>query len=456
MPNNNTSNILQGLIAALAIGNKFRDPNKDQRNKLTELLQARPDLIQQYKDQGNPEIAKTLAGMKPRFGSSGGYDKLTSLINNTPDSPDTIRNKKIKDIYKKAESDTKTASGYQGMYSPVVKEVIGNSDAVQSADEYTRAGKISSPEERKGEQLRLTQQSAATKEGLARLDLAQAEAKAKQEERDRVTAARKLALPAKARVYQNGGTNLYKAILDGKVSGEEKNAMWADPNTAEEIRNDRQAWIDQEGKKMGESQKIEMRYNAVATDLFKDAMDAGTPIGFDQAIEFAKNPKLADSNPTIKKAISGVKDFNRRKVLPNAHANFLREAAPIYKNIQTNDGEATAEDVNALNTASTNAFGGTGFEPITYGLVDVNNKEGKPKTKGLVFKDKIQVIGIVGGDPELIAKYKGQHPVQVPEAKQTGVNGTQESQAQMFDRLGKKYPNETDEQIKARVLKGEK
>jgi hypothetical protein len=437
MPYNKTGDILQGLALALGVVNKIRDPDKKQRDRLMQLLQTRPDLIQQYKDQDNPALAQTLAGMKPRFGPSGGYKELTDLIDKTPESPETTRNKYLRGILKDPNSP----------------------DAI----EYEKTGKIRTQQEKDADALLLKTRQANLDEGVARSDIAKADAAERKAKTDRLNAARPIYAATVARLSQpdsEGKTynNLYEAIVKGKVSGNESNSLYAlDSEYNDRIKNDRQVYQDKYNEGLANQQKQLSRENQAVTNLIEDARAAGQYISAEQAQLAIRDPQTALKDKIVGPILTGLRDFNAKKVLPTAKANFIRETNGLRTDLVKSGREATDEDVQAYNNASMAAYSGTGFMPLVFGLSDVViQKPGeKPDTvrQGIPFANRHnkQQIVIVDGDPDLIKEYKGIYSVKKEEDKK---DKPDVNKAAKWETLRAKYPKKTDEEITKMVNEG--
>lgn len=469
---------------------KIKDPDREKRELLLKVIQTDPSAAARLKAQYGDSLEKLL-GQRPKFGLLGKgkeeYENLSSLISGAQDSPEMLADK-----FKSNE--LKNLLGLQSLYSTDVADAskrvdmsnvnqsminnFGNVVQRQTYDEARASAPsgridIQTPTQRKAQQLQMDATQASIDSSRANQEAAKARQTGDEfdlEEKKRLKAQQEASDLIAKRVFSRHGTGpgLLDGMRSGKVSPEEMTAIINYKNGSgskmlDDIRDD---WYKQELLKI-DRDRSSSKYNLeqalqqadirFATNLSEKLGGGITPTdAYNLYVQIRSNPELRKQlSNTDEEAVKSVPQMHllwrvndtitnfKKKIEPKEIAklrvDFQTKAAPLLKSIR----ERTVDDAQIdgiiadINSISEGIFLPYNLEPIKYGI--------KKASSGLtdINNNNLKVPVIISADPLFNEKIDNK-------------SLTSAEKASIFEALGKKYPNETDEQIKARVEKGER
>lgn len=290
-------------------------------------------------------------------------------------------------------------------------------------------------------------------------------------EAERIKLAKPIADRAAAK-FSSG--RLWEAVRDGIATPEETDALYAIPTYKAHIENLQQQDLTAQGLKA----RMKGDHNESLEILSRQMLlKTGTTVAPEFLKQILQNPSLGKKYENMKEAdvpenerglweaakVRKTYMMREGRAIANDAADTFRKLFPRLGDVQARRITMDESIANEMNNAAQQAFMGTGLEPPKFVL-------GKIKSFGT---DQATILRIGGDGPVFTNPAKSYISKDISgtgKDVQVGPNGeieeqeekktdttqvTDSTKAMNYEKLKKRYPNETPAQIRARVEKGE-
>jgi hypothetical protein len=434
------------------------------RKRILDEISKNPEYAQHLID--NPDQVKQLIGHDPlleKFFHSANIPRALKNYKFTPEQSNLLAEKKRMAQYGTIErgeaSDAANMAarsiGIIGDLPPITLESISGNDPKKGQELRDQYDSYISNQLNRSSKVDIANKVAQTNESSSRSAIQKEELKRQKDAK----------LIADAAAVKYGKHGLWQAIKKGRTTPQEANALYTIESYQRQIRDEQELDLESERVSARLRGDSESSINALARQM---ALKTKTPVAPELIVKILKDQKLARRlvETPEKDVKPEERDFweaaqVRVKYMRLEGREMNKEAIANFKTLFPRLGAVQARQIPAddalvaeMNNAALQAWDpdNTGMEPPTFAAGFIDIPYGGDKS----------VILRVGGEAGSYVNPANSYVKIDGKKVKVSIDGkieeaeTPAKKSARFEALGNKYPNESDEQIKARVEKGEK